>query len=452
MKKNYEVMHSWDLYSKTITVDYQQSLEEGRDVEKYKDLVFAVNKMPFDENREKMADIIFDILSNAPMMQDYKYNEPSTLDEIKRLRQKHPIKKVRLGQRALKNKTQGAWFGRICGCILGKPVESLMKEDLWEILKESGNFPLHRYISFDDVPESVLNRVSWLKDWRKSAFIDAVLEKGYVPYDDDTNYMVLAQEHIKRWGRDFIPRHMSNTWLDLQPKHAYCTAERVAYINFVNGIEPPYSASYKNSYREWIGAQIRGDYFGYINPQNPEAAAEMGFKDACISHIKNGIYGEMWACAMIACAYSTNNIEDIIRGGLAQIPKTSRLYEAIDEVICDYNNGLSCDEAYAKFYEKYDDHYSHHWCHTISNAISVAISLRYGGGDFEKSICMAVQAGFDTDCNGATVGSIVGIINGYDGIPQKWLEPLNNTLETTIFGYDKVKITDCVKITLEHTK
>ena len=65
---------------------------------------------------------------------------------------------------------------------------------------------------------------------------------------------------------------------------------------------------------------------------------------------------------------------------------------------------------------------------------------------------MAVQAGFDTDCNGATVGSIVGIINGYDGIPQKWLEPLNNTLETTIFGYDKVKITDCVKITLEHTK
>ncbi len=452
MKKNYDAMHTWDLYSKALTVDYQQSIEQGLDIEKYKDLILAINKMPCDESKEKMADIIFEIISNANMVQDYKYNEPSALDEIKKLRQKYPIKKARLSKKSLKNKTQGAWFGRICGCLLGKPVESLWKEDLWEILKKSDNYPLNRYISLNDVPSKTLERIPWLKEWRSGAFIDSVLEKGYVPYDDDTNYMVLAQEHIKRFGRDFAPRHMGITWLDLQPKHAYCTAERVAYINLVNGIEPPYSATYKNPYREWIGAQIRGDYFGYINPGNPELAAEMGWRDASISHIKNGIYGEMWACAMIASAYSTSNMVDIVRAGLGQIPKTSRLYEAIDSVICDYESGVSCEDAFNKLYEKYDDHNGHHWCHTISNAISVAICLLYGGGDFEKSICMAVQAGFDTDCNGATVGSIVGIVNGYDGIPQKWLEPLNNTLETTIFGYDKVKITDCVKITLEHTK
>ena len=142
MKKNYECMQSWDLYSKTLTVDYQQSIEQGLDIEKYKDLIFAIDKMPCDENNEKMADIIFDIISNAPMVQGYKYNEPSTLEEIKKLRQKHPIKKVRLSKKALQNKTQGAWFGRICGCILGKPVESLWKEDIWEILKKSNKLDL----------------------------------------------------------------------------------------------------------------------------------------------------------------------------------------------------------------------------------------------------------------------------------------------------------------------
>ncbi len=76
--------------------------------------------------------------------------------------------------------------------------------------------------------------------------------------------------------------------------------------------------------------------------------------------------------------------------------------------------------------------------------------LLYGEGDYSKSICMAVQAGFDTDCNGATVGSILGITNGIDGIDKKWIEPFNDTLQTTLFGYDMVKISEMAKKTLEH--
>ena len=260
------------------------------------------------------------------------------------------------------------------------------------------------------------------------------------------------QKLIDKYGKDFTDYDMSRIWLSLQPKDAYCTAERVAFCNFVKGYEPPESAVYKNPYREWIGAQIRADYFGYINPGNPELAAEMAWRDASISHTKNGIYGEMFVASMLAVAAETNNIKDIILGGLAEIPNTSRLYEEIKFILDEFENGVSKEECFKAIHEKYDEYTSHGWCHTISNAMIVAAALLYGNGNYGKSVCMAVETGFDTDCNGATVGSILGMANGIKSIPEYWVKPINNTLHTSIFGINIVKISDRVKLTLEHIK
>ena len=270
------------------------------------------------------------------------------------------------------------------------------------------------------------------------------------PVDDDTNYVVLAQRMIRKYGRDFTPEDMMNAWLELQSRNAYCTAERVAYRNFINGFRPPYSAAYKNPYREWIGAQIRGDYFGYINPGNPEMAAEMAWRDACISHVKNGIYGEMFAAAMIACAAVTDNIRDIILGGLAQIPATSRLHEQITKMVDMWDNGATEAEAVAHITGMYDDRNGHDWCHTISNALVVTASLLYGGGDYSRSICIAVENGFDTDCNGATVGSILGMRGGKGCIDPYWLAPVRGMLDTSIFGSGRCDIEKLIDRTMAH--
>jgi ADP-ribosylglycohydrolase len=81
-----------------------------------------------------------------------------------------------------------------------------------------------------------------------------------------------------------------------------------------------------------------------------------------------------------------------------------------------------------------------------------AAALLYGKGDFGRSICMAVETGFDTDCNGATVGSILGLAMGAEGIPSYWTEPFQDTLHTSVFGIGTVKISDRVKLTMKHIK
>ena len=445
MKPQYDTIPNWEFYSSDLLVEYEQSCEEGLDIEHYKDLFLSVSKLPKSEIKKKLGDVIFEIISSSPMKADYKYIEPSDLGSIRELCRSYPVKSTKLSQKVLEDKISAAWYGRICGCMLGKTVEGIRTNELVPFLKETGNYPMHRYILKKDLTDEICGKYNYpLKNRYYADEIDGM------PVDDDTNYVVLAQLIIEKYGRDFSPYDVSRAWLAYQPKDAYCTAERVAFCNFVKGFVPPQSAVYKNPYREWIGAQIRGDYFGYINPGKPELAAEMAWRDASISHVKNGIYGEMFAAAMIATAAMTDNMEDIILSGLSQIPETSRLYEAVMQVLDGYRNGVLQDECFEQIHKKYDEYTSHGWCHTISNAMIVAASLLYGGGDFGKSVCMAVQTGFDTDCNGATVGSVIGMSKGMNGIPKVWTDPIKNTLHTSIFGIGTVKISDRVKQTMQH--
>lgn len=445
IKIDYNNIDALNRYPQDLKTEYIQSMEEGLDVEKYKNLFDAVDALAPGDYKTRLSDIIYEMVINADMQPGYKYNEPSTLKEIKDLRKPHEFETKMPDDETLRKKIHGAWMGRACGCLLGKPVEGIRSNELIPLLKETGNYPMHRYILSTDITDEICSHYKF--SLKNKAYADTV---DGMPVDDDTNYVALAQKIIEDYGRNFSSENVATAWMKYQSIFSYFTAERIAFVNFTNCIMPPASAMYKNVCREWIGAQIRGDYFGYINPGNPEKAAEMAFTDARISHVKNGIYGEMFASAMIACAAVTDSIEDIILGGLAEIPSTSRLYEAVMKIFEGYKNGVTLDECFDVIHSAYDEHTDHGWCHTISNAMIVTAALLYGEGDFGKSICIAVGMAFDTDCNGATVGSVLGMRNSIDGIDEYWKKPVNGKIHTSIFGVGTVNIENAVNMTMEH--
>ena len=443
IKPHYKNIHDWEFYSSNLLLEYEQSLDEGLDIEIYKDVFFAASRLPKGEIVKKLGDTLFEAVTSAPQKEGYKYIEPSELERIKELRRKSDITLNKPSN--LEEKIEGAWMGRIAGCMLGKTIEGIRTDELIPFLKETDNYPLHRYIYKSDLTSEIIEKYKF--GFATQFYVDEI---DGMPIDDDTNYVVMAQEIINQHGRDFTPSDVANAWVKFQSKEYYFSAERVAYLNFIKGFDPPESAAYKNPYREWIGAQIRGDYFGYINPGNPELAAEMAWKDASISHIKNGIYGEMFASAMIAAASATDNIEEIILAGIGEIPYTSRLYEGVTDVVSAFKNGTAQKDCFDMIHQRYDEYTSHGWCHTIPNAMIVVSSLLYGNKDFAKSICMAVETGFDTDCNGATVGSVLGMVLGIDKIPEYWKNPFNDKLYTSLFGIEAVKISERAKDTMKH--
>ena len=176
----------------------------------------------------------------------------------------------------------------------------------------------------------------------------------------------------------------------------------------------------------------------------------MAWRDAAISHVKNGIYGEMFVAAMLAEAAVEDDIKTVIKAGLGEIPESCRLSEAVNEVLSWYEDGVPQEEAFARIHEKWDEHTEHGWCHTISNAMIVTASLLWGGGDYGRSVCMAVETGFDTDCNGATVGSVLGMAYGSAAVGAEWRAPLHGRLETKIQGVGTVEIASLIERTLKH--
>lgn len=441
--------HIWLYINKSdIETERLQCEQEGKDLNLLSDDFEKVLALDLENPKNQAAaERLLDKTHELPMLLTYPYEEPSDLEGI---REHRPLAvdlpKVKIGDADLEDKVYGAWVGRCVGCLLGKPVEGFRRPRMWGYLKDLNRYPLNDFFRYDIASEELRAKYE-LDNWKKwRTTIDQV---NYMPEDDDTNYTTTGLAILKRYGADFTPTDVANFWLSDIPILHTCTAERVAYRNLCLLMAPPRSATFRNVYREWIGAQIRADFWGYANPGNPERAAEFAWRDASISHIKNGIYGEMWVAAMIAAAFVTTDIKTIIKAGLAQIPENSRLSSAVEDILEWYELDVDYDTTVYRIHEIWDENRAHDWCHTISNAMVVTAGLLYGEGDYAKTICRAVQPCFDTDCNGATVGSILGILHGRKNLPSQWVDPINDTLKTGVTGYHTVKLADMTRESLE---
>jgi len=411
-----------------------QRREEGCDVAGF-DAELA-NLLPGDV---ETAESLYDALDNLEPDPGFPYREPVSYDAIRAAR---PPGARQMGLRfdadALFDRIYGAWLGRCAGCTLGKPVEGWRRERIEEYLTLARAYPLDDYFPvLEPFPEGLALHANYKETAR-----------GYIQYmarDDDMDYTVLGLSYFERLGLGFTTDDVANAWIGGLPYHLVYTAERVAYRNLVNGLRPPRSATYRNPYREWIGAQIRADAFGYVAPGWPEKAAELAYRDASVSHVKNGTYGEMWVAAMLAAALTTDDLNAVLEAGLSEIPARSRLAEAVRETIAASRRYRTWQEAWDALMPAYG-HY--HGVHTVNNAVVVLLGLLYGELDLGRTISIAVMGGFDTDCNGATAGSLVGAVLGAGRLPGRWVEPLHDRLTSIVAGYYDNRISDLARRTL----
>ncbi|MFC8075073.1 ADP-ribosylglycohydrolase family protein [Streptomyces sp. NPDC057307] len=333
----------------------------------------------------------------------------------------------------LPGRLAGAWLGRCVANTMGKPVEGLTRDEVGIYLRAVGQWPQTGYIPLlDELPAGVSHL-------HESAPYAAGGRFDAVPRDDDLDWTILGLHLLETYGSGLTTEDIGREWLDRVPFTQTFTAERAAYRNLIRGLKPPHTATHDNPYREWIGALIRTDVYGYVRPGDPRAAAKLALTDAVLSHTANGIYGAMWSAALVAEALVSTEPIDALRAALTVVPPRSRLHASQTELLRLAERGAD-EETAQRWIDSELGGYN--WVHTVNNAAIIAAALLWGEGDFVRSVALAVRAGRDTDSTAATVGSVFGALHGPDAVPARLVEPTGGVVRSAVRGFDRITVTE----------
>ncbi|WP_320779106.1 ADP-ribosylglycohydrolase family protein [Streptomyces sp. CRN 30] len=341
----------------------------------------------------------------------------------------------------LADRVLGGWLGRIAGNMLGKPVEHgevWTRERIDGYLRRAGALPLTDYLP---EPADEADRAGLRPEWRSCV-------RGRIDgscRDDDIDYAVLGLDLLETYGFGFSTEQVGDLWLRRLPYLQTFTAERAAYRNLANGLRPPLTATYDNPYQDWIGALIRADVHGWTSPGDPRRAALAARRDAVLSHTGNGVYGAMWAAALVSAAFTAPGARLAVTEALTVVPAGSRLARTVRRVVSLYEAGVGWEDTLATLSAETA---GLGWIHVVPNAAVLTAGLLYGEGDFTRTVALTVRGGLDTDSNGATAGSVAGVFAGAAAIPARWTEPLRDTVRSAVFGFDGVRISELAQRTV----
>lgn len=373
-------------------------------------------------------------LKELPIDQHLARCEPDSLKEIRSLRPDGPRRLWKNFQKdKYMEKLEGALLARMAGCTLGAIVEGWSIESMQEWANFIGDaFPPLDYWSQAKDPVHIRYGKSPNYTYTRNKMCG-------VPVDDDITYTLLGLLIVEEYGKDFTTEDVAKAWMKYLP--VACTAEEIALENIKKGISPYNAADYNNPYCQWIGADIRSDPWAYMAPGYPEKAAEMAYRDAYLSHRRNGIYGAMFFSAAQAAAFEVDNAVDAIKIGLTEIPADCILAQAVRWALDEAKNIRDYRDARQAVDERFKGMSG---VHTINNACLTIFGLIIGGTDVTKVLSQTVAMGLDNDCTAATAGSIVGAIVGKKGIPEHWYKPFKNTIYTYMNGAEVFKIDDVI--------
>ena len=287
--------------------------------------------------------------------------------------------------------TYDEYYKRLRGCFIGKSVGGTLG------MPYEGEQRLLNLTYYDPVP------------------------KGMVA-NDDLDLQVVWLESVRRHGLPVHRRYLADAWLE--NISIVMDEYGIARKNLEKGIMPPASGAYDNVFYAGMGAAIRSEVWACLCPGDPALAVSLAREDACVDHVRDGVEASSFLTALESAAFVEQDRERLLEIGFSFIPEDGHLSRVLHDTLRWWEECRDYVEVRRRLLE---EHYAQNWTDVSLNLAFVLLGWYAGEGDFGKSLCATVNCGNDTDCTGASLGALLGILDP-DGMGEEWTRPIGDKL------------------------
>lgn len=294
------------------------------------------------------------------------------------------------------DKCKGAWLGQMIGVTYG---------DKYEF--RSNGIPI-----LDPIDK-------WTSDSLKRAF-----------GQDDLYVEMTFLEALEKHGLNITHEQAGKAFAE--SKYPLWHANSAGRDNVRKGIMPPLSGHPRfNLHADDIDFQIESDLFGIICPGLFKEMHSLGEIFGSIMNYGDGLYGGYYIAGMYSSAFLTdNNIEEIVKAGIACLPTESTYRKCIEGVFTTYKE-------YPDDWLKAWEYVENKWQDDVDcepgnlvnidakiNGAYITIGLLYGKEDLEKTLEISTRCGQDADCNPSSAAGILCCMKGFSNLEPFWKEYL----------------------------
>ena len=359
--------------------------------------------------------------------------EPSLLADVLADCSPPAVESLRpVGPREAERRARAAFLGRLCGCMLGKPMEGHAERATLQAAGErAGEWPLRFYVTESFLDGLPGRHPSWKETVRGRL--------RYVAPDDDVNYLLLALTVLEEKGAGFTRDDLRRAWLvnlapgwTWGPEREFLSRAALATRGGAAEQEPVSDdvlsawIAEQQAAPEHCGAVIRADAYGYACMGDPGRAAAMAWRDAGMTHRGAGLYASMFIAAAIAAAPVVTDRLGIFDIGLRCVPRHSTFRDVMADCLRTVRAAGTWQDAHESIHAAYA---RYGFCQVYQELGFVMNSVRFAR-DVGEGICIQVSQGLDTDSFGATTGSLLGALLGR--VPRAWLRPFHNRILCTL--------------------
>lgn len=221
------------------------------------------------------------------------------------------------------------------------------------------------------------------------------------------------------------------------------------------GIKAPWSGHPKyNFHANDIDFQIEADFIGLMSPGLPRESNKYCDRVGRVMNYGDGLYGGMFVCGMYSAAYFESNPRKVVEAGLACIPAKSQYGLLINDLLgwsAQYPNDWRkvwqlIEDKWDKDDPCPDGALQPFNIDAKLNGAYIAFGLLFGNLDFAKTMEITTRCGQDSDCNPSSAAGVLGVILGYNSIPNQFKSAIP-LLARKKFDYTDYSFEDIVRST-----